>query len=217
MENTRKWMEKYRVVSICRRLYGEDLFELAKALTDGGIGMIEVTFDQADPDCVKKTTDAISLLATKFEGKLLPGAGTVTTPAQVDAAAKAGAKYIISPNTDPAVIARTKELGLVSMPGAMTPSEIMTAHNEGADFVKLFPAGYLGFPYIKDIMAPISHVKLVATGGVVNEETLPEYLKLGFAGAGVSGRLSEKKLIEAKNFAEFTKRAKAFMDIVAKF
>ncbi len=215
-EETKKWIEQYKVVSICRRLYGDQLLNLAKALNAGGVSLIEVTFDQADPDCIAKTGQAIAMLAEEFRGKLLPGAGTVTTPAQVDAAHKAGARYIISPNTDAAVIARTRELGLVSMPGAMTPSEILAAHNAGADFVKLFPAGYLGIPYIKDILGPISHVKLVATGGV-SENTFPDYLKLGFAGAGVSGRLSEKKLIEEGDFAEFTRRAKAFMDIVAQY
>ena len=94
----------------------------------------------------------------------------------------------------------------------MTPSEIITAHNLGADIVKLFPSGYLGFRYIKDILAPISHVKLCATGGV-NEENWGEYLDLGFAGAGISGRLCDKKCIAAGDFAEITRRAKVFMDI----
>ncbi len=215
-EKTKKWIEQYKVVSICRRLYGEELAKLANALTSGGIGFIEVTFDQADPDCIVKTTEAIAMLAERFEGKLLPGAGTVVTVEQVKAAKDAGARYIISPNTDIDVIACTKDLGLVSIPGAMTPSEILAAHKAGADYVKLFPSGNLGFSYIKDILAPISHVKLMATGGVT-EENLPEYLKLGFAGAGVSGRLSDKTLIAEENYAELTRRAKAFSEIAAQF
>ena len=141
------------------------------------------------------------------------GAGTVLTREQVKAAADAGACYIISPNTDADVITYTKELGLVSIPGAMTPSEIMNAHNLGADIVKLFPSGYLGFRYIRDILAPISHVKLCATGGV-SEENWGEYLSLGFAGAGISGRLCDKKCIESGDFAEITRRAKVFSDMV---
>ena len=128
------------------------------------------------------------------------------------AAADAGARYIMSPNVDPEVIACTKELGLVSMPGAMTPSEILEAHKLGADIVKLFPSGYLGFGYIKDILGPISHVKLCATGGV-NEDNWGTYLDYGFVGAGVSSRLSDKKLIAAGDFEEITRRAKVFMDI----
>ena len=133
--------------------------------------------------------------------------------AQVDAAFSAGAKYIISPNTNERVIRRTKELGMVSIPGAMTPTEILAAHDAGADLVKLFPATTLGFKYIKDIQAPISHVRLVATGGV-NEENFGQYLDVGFAGAGISGRLTDKQLIAEGNWDELSRRAAAFAKIV---
>lgn len=201
-----------RIITICRKVYGQDLENLAGALVKGGVKLIEVTFDQADPECIKKTTQAISMLCEKYGDSMMFGAGTVLTREQVKAAADAGARYIISPNTDPEVISYTKELNLVSIPGAMTPSEIMNAHNLGADIVKLFPSGYLGFKYIKDILAPISHVKLCATGGV-NEENWGEYLDLGFAGAGISSRLCDKKCIATGDFAEITYRAQRFVDI----
>ena len=210
--NTLEFIQENKVITICRKVYGEDLLRLAAALYEGGVKLIEVTFDQADPDCVEKTAEAIRSLCAAFGDRMMFGAGTVLTREQVKAAAEAGARYIISPNTDASVILFTKELGLVSIPGAMTPSEIITAHNLGADIVKLFPSGYLGFSYIKDILAPISHVKLCATGGV-NEENWGEYLDLGFAGAGISGRLCDKKCIAAGDFAEITRRAKVFMDI----
>ena len=210
--NTLEFIQENKVITICRKVYGEDLLNLADALYAGGVKLMEVTFDQADPDCIAKTTVAIRSLCDRFGDRMMFGAGTVLTREQVKAAADAGARYIISPNIDPDVIRYTKELGLVSMPGGMTPSEIMTAHNLGADIVKLFPAGYLGFGYIKDILAPISHVKLCATGGV-NETTWPEYLKFGFAGAGISGRLCDKKLIAEGNFAEVTRRAQVFTDL----
>lgn len=210
--NTLDFISQNKVITICRRVYGEDLLKLADALYAGGIKMIEVTFDQADPDCIEKTGECIRTLCDRFGDKMMFGAGTVLTAEQVEAAAKAGARYIISPNVDADVIAKTKELGLVSMPGAMTPSEILTAHKLGADIVKLFPAGYLGFGYIKDILGPISHVKLCATGGVT-EENWGKYLEFGFAGAGISGRLCDKKCIAAGDFEEITRRAKVFMDI----
>lgn len=210
--NTLDFISENKVITICRRVYGEDLLKLADALYAGGIKMIEVTFDQADPDCIEKTSECIRTLCDRFGDKMMFGAGTVLTAEQVEAAAKAGARYIISPNVDADVIARTKELGLVSIPGAMTPSEILTAHKLGADIVKLFPAGYLGFGYIKDILGPISHVKLCATGGVT-EENWGKYLEFGFAGAGISGRLCDKKCIAAGDFEEITRRAKVFMDI----
>lgn len=212
-EQTREWIERYKVIAIVRKMYGGLLRDTAGALREGGVRLIEVTFDQADPDCLAKTGEAIALLAEAFGDGILPGAGTVTTPEQADAAAKAGARYIISPDANPAVIARTRELGLVSLPGAMTPTEILAAHRAGADFVKLFPAASLGIPYARDILSPINHVRLIATGGV-DAAILPEYLRLGFAGAGVGGRLCERKVAEEGNFAELARRARALMDVV---
>lgn len=210
--NTIDFIQEHKVIAICRKVYGQNLLDLAAALSAGGVKLMEVTFDQADPGCVEKTAQNIRALCERFGSEMMFGAGTVLTREQVKAAADAGARYMISPNTDPEIITYTKELGLVSIPGAMTPSEIMTAHNLGADIVKLFPAGALGFRYIKDILAPISHVKLCATGGVT-EENWGEYLDLGFAGAGISGRLCDKKCIASGNFAEVTRRAQTFMAI----
>lgn len=210
--NTLDFILDNKVITICRRIYGTDLLRLADALYAGGVKLIEVTFDQADPDCIARTCDSIRALYDHFGDKMMFGAGTVLTPEQVNAAADAGARYIISPNVDADVIAATKALGLVSIPGAMSPSEILTAHKLGADIVKLFPAGYLGFGYIKDILGPISHVKLCATGGVT-EENWGTYLDYGFAGAGISGRLCDKKCIAAGDFDEITRRAGVFMDI----
>lgn len=209
MENTLQFIEENKVIVICRKVYGDQLIQLLKALKAGGVKMIEVTFDQADPDCIRKTSEAISLIRDTFHGEILPGAGTVLTREQVRAAVSAGAKYIISPNVDLDVIDETLKLGCVSIPGAATPTEIQAAHKAGAHLVKLFPAGALGFRYIKDILAPISHVKLLATGGVT-EENLPDYLSLGFVGAGVSGRLCDKKLMAEGNFEEITRRAAGF-------
>lgn len=173
---------------------------------------MEVTFDQKDPACIEKTTQAIAMLRAAHGENMHFGAGTVLSAEQVDAAARAGAEFMISPNTDPAVICRTKELGLISIPGAMTPTEILAAHNYGADLVKLFPAATLGLTYAKDILAPISHVKMIATAGIT-EENFAQFLKLGLAGAGISGRLTDKKLIADGDWAEFTRRAEAFRRI----
>lgn len=204
---------KKKVVAILRRVYEDDLYKLVEALAEGGLGLVEVTFDQGDPDGVKKTSNAISELNKRFGDRMLVGAGTVLNPAQVDAAAGAGAKYIISPNVSQKVIEHTKEIGLVSMPGAMTPSEMLSAHDFGADFIKVFPYGDLGLSYMKSIIGPINHLKFIATGGVT-EANLPELLDFGFTGAGIGNWLSDRKLIEAGDFAEFTRRAKAFTAMV---
>ena len=207
-----EFLAENKIVAICRRIYGDDLAKLAGALCKGGVKMIEVTFDQADPEHLRKTAEAIELIRQATDGQVLPGAGTVMTKAQLETAAKAGAEYIISPNTDEDIIRQTKDLGLISIPGAMTPSEIANAHKYGADFVKLFPTGQLGLDYVKAIRAPISHIKLVATGGVT-EENLAAYLAAGMAGAGISGRLTDMKLISAGNFEEIERRAAAFAAI----
>ena len=143
---------------------------------------------------------------------IIPGAGTVLSPDQVRAAYEAGARYIVSPNTDPAVIAETKRLGLVSIPGALTPSEIMAAHNAGADLVKLFPTATMGLKYFKDLRAPLSHIGLVVTAGIT-PDNLGDYLKAGAFAAGISSPLCNKELMAAGDFAEITRRARAFRGI----
>lgn len=208
------YIEKNKIICICRKIYGEELRKLARAMYDGGIRLMEVTFDQADPDCCQKTGQAIRIVDEEFGGRMQFGAGTVLTREQVDAAKDAGAKYIISPNTDEEIIRYTKQLGLVSIPGAMTPSEILAAHDAGADFVKLFPTVYLGLPYLKDIKGPINHVKLLGTGGLT-EENLKDYLDMGMAGAGISGRLVDPELRKKNDYAALSRRAAAFMAIAA--
>jgi 2-dehydro-3-deoxyphosphogluconate aldolase / (4S)-4-hydroxy-2-oxoglutarate aldolase len=201
-----------KIITIVRGTYGEDLKHLAQALYKGGIRFMEVTFDQKDPNCLQKTGDSIRMLNSLFEGEFYAGAGTVLTEQQVRVAHEAGAKYIISPNTNAKVITLTKELGMISIPGAMTPTEILQAHDLGADLVKLFPAATLGLRYVKDILAPISHVNIIATAGIT-EENFAEFLKLGLKGAGISGRLTDKKLIASGDWEEFTRRAQAFVAI----
>jgi 2-dehydro-3-deoxyphosphogluconate aldolase/(4S)-4-hydroxy-2-oxoglutarate aldolase len=214
--NTYDFVSENKVIVIVRKIYGEDLLNLSKALYEGGVRLLEVTFDQQDPMHAEKTASAIEMLCEHHGDKMMFGAGTVLTIEQIDAAYKAGARYIISPNFKAAIVEHTKKRALVSIPGCMTPTEIIDAHDCGADFIKLFPATTLGFKYIKDILAPISHVKLVATGGV-NEENFGEYLDLGFAGAGISGRLTDRKLITEGNWEELTRRARVFAEISKKY
>lgn len=187
-----------KIIAICRGIYGNDLLELAASLSRGGISLIEVTFDQSDPENLTKTAEAIEILNT-HRPEMQAGAGTVINLAQLKAAKAAGAGFIISPNTDTAVITATKEFNLISIPGAMTPSEIASASQAGADFVKLFPASQLGVGYIKAVLAPLNNVKLLATGGI-NDKNLVDYLNAGCVGAGIGGNLCDKKLIAEKAF-----------------
>ena len=199
-----------KLIAICRGAEGDTLLSLAAAICAGGIRFIEVTFQQEREDCADLARRNIKTLCD-MPG-IIPGAGTVPSPDQVRAAYEAGAKYIVSPNTDPAVIAETKRLGLVSIPGALTPSEIMAAHNAGADLVKLFPTATMGLKYFKDLRAPLSHIGLVVTAGIT-PDNLGDYLKAGAFAAGISSPLCDKELIAAGDFAEITRRARAFRGI----
>ncbi len=207
-------IEAKRIIAIARKINGEPLYNFAGAILKGGIGLLEVTYDQTDPDAIQNTSEAIRQLSQRYP-EMVIGAGTVLTREQAKAAANAGAKYIVAPNTDIDVIQATNELGMVSIPGAMTPTEIMTAHNAGADYIKLFPCDYLGKGYIKDIFSPISHLKIIATGGI-SAENLEAYLSLGILGAGIGGQLCNKKLIAEGKFDEIEAYAKKLTDIVAK-
>ena len=214
MDNTLERMKSCGVISICRKIYGDDLLNLSRALCLGGVNFIEVTFDQSDSRCLSNTAEAISMLREN-NPEMCVGAGTVLTKDQVKAAYDAGAGFIISPNTNACVIEYTKSFGMISVPGAMTPSEILSAWDFGADIVKLFPAATLGLRYLKDIRAPISHIPLLATGGIT-PDNFEDFIRSGCCGAGIGSYLSDKKLIKEGNFGEFTSRARLLNDIFEK-
>lgn len=208
-EHIIRQVEEQKLIAIVRGIPHDKCLPLAQALYDGGIRLLEIPFNQKDPGSFHETAKTITALAEQFDSKLLVGAGTVVTPELVDLAADAGAQYIISPDTKEAVIAETRERGLVSMPGAMTPTEITLAHQSGADFVKLFPAGTLGVDYFKAVFAPLGHIKYLAVGGV-NTENIPSFLKAGYLGFGVGGNLVNKEWVNAGAFDKITAVARDF-------
>lgn len=200
-----------KIIAIVRGVYEEDCLNLARALYKGGIELLEVTFDQSKPELLSRTSKTIGMLVKEFDGKMMFGAGTVTTLEMLNLAKEAGAQFIVSPNTDEAIIRATVEKGMVSMPGALTPSEIVNAHNYGADFVKIFPVGNLGAEYIKAVRAPLNHIKLLAVGGV-NEKNIGNFIKNGASGAGVGGNLVNKEWIANGEFDKITNLAKEFVE-----
>ena len=195
-----------KVISIIRGANKNNIGDVIQALYDGGIRFAEITFDQSGKVSDYETAAMISVACEKSAGKMSVGAGTVVSEKQVYLAKNAGAEFIISPNTDGAVIKRTVELRMVSIPGAFTPSEIIAAHNCGADFVKLFPMVSMDTGYIKAITAPINNVKLLAVGGV-NSGNMHEYFRLGICGLGVGSDIVNKKLLEDKAYEEIKRNA----------
>lgn len=202
-----------KIIAIVRGLEGEYMLGLAGALHEGGISMIEVTFDQAHPEKWAGTCDAIRLISEKFAGRMLVGAGTVMSIEQLKLAHGAGAKYIIAPDVNAEVIRETKKLGLASFPGAMTPTECVTAYNAGADAVKVFPAGQLGPAYIKALRAPLSHIPMLAVGGV-NEKNAAEFIKAGCIGLGVGGMLVNGDLARRGEFHRISELAREYVKAV---
>lgn len=199
-----------KLIAIVRGMEAEHCVKLAEALSKGGINMVEITFNQRSTDHFKGTIDGIRAISQQLSDKVMVGAGTVLTKEQVDLAKEAGALYIITPSTNPAVIRYAKEQGLVTMPGAMTPSEIETAYEAGADFVKIFPVGNLGAAYIKAVKAPMSHIPVLAVGGV-NEKNIAEFIRAGAVGAGVGGNLVNGEWIRKGEFDKITALAREFV------
>ena len=196
------------IIAISRGNYGETLLRSVDALLSGGVRAVEVTFEQnGDPE---RTAEAIRSLVTHFGDTAAIGAGTVLTLDQLNIAKQAGAGYVVSPNTDESIIRETKRLGLGSIPGAMTPSEIVAAHNYGADIVKRFPAGALGPAYFAAVTTPLSHIRCAAVAGVTLEN-IAAFRKAGACAFGISSTLFNKKLIAEGRYDEIAKLAEAYV------
>ena len=205
-----KKVEENKIVAIIRGLSADDAVKTARALSLGGIKLIEVTFDQSRPEAFSVTTESIKRIKAELPDVSV-GAGTVLSPEQVDLAVDAGAEFIISPDADEAVIRHTVARGAVSMPGAYTATEIKRAHNAGADFVKVFPCLEGAAAYIKAVRAPLSHIKLLAVGGV-NADNCASFLKAGAVGIGVGGSLVNKEYIKNGEFGKITELAETFVN-----
>ena len=206
-------VESEKIIVIVRGVEREKLIPLAEAMYEGGIRLLEITYSANGKVSDEDTAENIRILAEHFAGRMYIGAGTVLTEKQVALTAQAGGKFIISPDTYPSVIQKTRELGLVSMPGALTPSEMQIAHRNGADFIKIFPVTSLGASYVKAVKAPLSHLKMLAVGGV-DESNIAEYLKAGINGFGLGSNIIDKKKISENDWAGITELAKKYVALV---
>lgn len=204
-----------KLIVIVRGVSPDQVVALGEALYAGGIRLMEITFDQSSAQGIADTLESIRRLCGALGDKMAIGAGTVLTVKQVKLAKKAGASFIISPDAVPAVIRATRKAGLVSLPGALTPTEITAAYAAGADMVKVFPVKSMGAGYIKDLLAPLRHIPLLAVGGI-SKENVAQYLQEGAKGFGVGGSLVDKSLIAAGDWAGITANAAAFVDAIGK-
>ena len=194
-------LEECGVVAIVRLSSGEGVLEAAQAALRGGCRALEVTLS------VPGATDYIAKLAKEIPDLLL-GAGTVLHAGQVEPIVKAGAQFIVSPILNEEMIKECNRLGVPIAPGCQTPTEMQKAHDWGADFVKVFPAEHLGPRFIKNVLAPLPHLKIMPTGGVT-VDNIGDWLRAGASVVGVGSALVDSKLIAAKNFDEIERRAQA--------
>lgn len=208
-----EYVKQRKIVAIVRGLPTEYMVRLGHAFEEGGIGLMEVTYNQRAPETWKDTANAIDAIEKEFGDRLLVGAGTVITPEQVSMTYNAGGHYLVTPTTQPEIIRMGKALGLGLYPGAMTPSEILAAYEAGADAVKVFPVTSLGVSYIKAVRGPLSHIPLMAVGGV-NEKNAADFMKAGCVGLGVGGNLVNKEWIQNGEWDKITALAKEFMKAV---
>ena len=213
-ENIIKSVEKEKIVVIVRGVERNTLIPLAEAMYAGGIRLLEITYDHSGKTSDIETADRIAMLADHFSGRMMIGAGTVVNESQVELTAKAGGGFIISPDTYRPVIERTRELSLVSMPGALTPTEVQTAHRFGADFVKLFPVSNLGVEYVKAIKAPLSNIKLLAVGGISLDD-MGEYLRAGISGFGIGSNIIDKAALKSGDFDKITALARRYVEALS--
>ena len=207
------YVQERRIVAIVRGLPAEHLIRLGHALEEGGIGLMEVTYDQRDPGSWTETAKGIEALAKEFGERVLVGAGTVIRPEQVSLTYNAGGRYLVTPTTQPEIIRMGKALGLGLFPGAFSPTEILNAWEAGADAVKVFPASSVGPSYFKAVRGPLAHISLMAVGGV-DEKNAADFMRAGCVGLGVGGKLVNKEWIRSGEWDRITALAKDFMQAV---
>jgi 2-dehydro-3-deoxyphosphogluconate aldolase/(4S)-4-hydroxy-2-oxoglutarate aldolase len=208
---TKQWIEQFGIMPVLRARSAKEGHALVEALLAGGITVMEVTMT------VPGAVGLLRELKKQHGDKLLLGSGTVTDAAQAEETIDSGAEFVVSPSFHPEVVAKTKKMGKVSIPGSLTPTEVITAWRAGADYVKIFPCSAVGgAPYLKALLAPFPELQLIPTGGVTLQ-TAVDFLKAGARALGVGTDLVNPKAIEEGNPGKVTETARAYLDIVGKF
>ena len=196
------------LVPVIRVTSASEAIDVSDAIKEGGVSFIEITMS------VPGAIDVIKELTKKYKDDIIMGAGTVLDTETGRAALLAGAQFIVSPTLNLDLVRLAHRYSALVIPGTMTPTEILTAWNEGADMVKVFPAAQLGGPeYIKAVRGPLPQILLVPTGGV-NLQNAGAFIKAGATALGVGGELVDKKAIQEKKFNVITENAKAFLKAI---
>jgi 2-dehydro-3-deoxyphosphogluconate aldolase/(4S)-4-hydroxy-2-oxoglutarate aldolase len=198
------------IVPVVRTATAEQAVAAIEAIYRGGIRAAEITMTV--PGAIR----ALEKVAAAFGDKIVLGAGTVLDPESCRACLLAGAEFIVTPSLRPSVIEMARRYSKPIMPGALTPTEVITAWESGADIVKIFPAGNVGGPkYIKALKGPFPQVEMIPTGGV-NLETAGEFLKAGACAVAVGGELVDAKTVKEGRYEVIEERARQYLAVVKK-
>ncbi|BCB05194.1 bifunctional 4-hydroxy-2-oxoglutarate aldolase/2-dehydro-3-deoxy-phosphogluconate aldolase [Bacillus sp. KH172YL63] len=198
------------LVAVIREANPHTILPIAEALYEGGVKVLEITAE------TPKFTRLIEIVRDEMDGRVLTGAGTVLDPETARAAIMAGSEFIVSPSLNLDTVKMTKRYGIPSIPGALTPTEILTAFEHGADMIKVFPANTFGPGFVKSIHGPFPSIPLMVTGGI-NMDNLAEYLEAGALAVGLGGNLvNSKQLQHAEDYQRLTQKAREYARIVQK-
>jgi len=209
-ETTQQRIERSGLIPVLRARSAAQAHAVVRAMIAGGVTVVEVTMT------VPGAVDLLRELKGEFAEQLLLGAGTVTTASEVEATVGAGAEFVVSPSFHPEVIAKTRALGKVSIPGALTPTEAITAWRAGADYVKIFPCSAVGgASYLKALLAPFPELKLIPTGGVTLQ-TAESFLLAGAKALGVGSDLVNLAAIDEGRPEAITETARAYLEVLAR-
>ncbi|MFY2151535.1 bifunctional 4-hydroxy-2-oxoglutarate aldolase/2-dehydro-3-deoxy-phosphogluconate aldolase [Mammaliicoccus sciuri] len=201
-------MKETKLIAILRNAKPNDILPIVETLYKAGIRAIEVTMNSP------KALQSIELISNEMKDKVVVGAGTVLDAESARLAILSGATFILSPTVDKDTIRMSKKYGAVSIPGAMTPTEILEAYEYGGDIIKVFPTTSLGPEYIKDLQGPLPHIPLLPTGGV-SIDNVTDFIEAGAVGVGLGSALVNTKVETNKAyFEELEQKAQAFYNKV---
>jgi len=207
-DQVRQRILEVKIVPVVRASSPQQALGAAEAVRAGGIPIVEVTMT------VPGAIEVIAALNQSMGGQVLIGAGTVLDADTAQRCLDAGAQFLVSPGFDAETVALARRRNVLAMPGALTPTEVITAWKAGADFVKIFPCGNVGGPaYIKSLKAALPQIPMIPTGGV-NLQTAAAFLSAGAAALGIGGELISRAALDARDFGAITKAAEQYVAVV---
>jgi 2-dehydro-3-deoxyphosphogluconate aldolase/(4S)-4-hydroxy-2-oxoglutarate aldolase len=211
-ETMEKWVNLKKLmdsglVAVIRRPKASQIHLIAEALVEGGVGALEITVDTPG------VFEMIRSIKTTFGNQVLVGAGTVLDAQTAKTAIEAGSDFIFSPSLDEETIQTTNRYGKISIPGVMTPTEIVKAYQAGADLLKIFPIRSLDVNYIRELQGPLGHIPMMPTGGV-DLNNVGQLIRNGAVAVGVGGSLLNKQAIEEDRYEVLTDLAKKFASAI---